>query len=257
MGLSGTVQLSRGVGAEALIGPPRLPPRLTGPEGEQAPRAPQLRWPACWSCSTPPGEPWCPSRPVSRARCRCTCAVPRSTGRRTSATAASRWSFDVLRRYLVWTGLDVTYVSNITDIDDKIIAPGPGARRGHLAEVVAENEAIWWDAMEAIGVARPDHDPHATDYVEQMVDLIADLIDAGRGLRVRRRRLLLAAPSSATTACWPVSRSSRCRPAPVSTSPSTSTRPSTSPCGSWPSPASRPGPRPGATGARAGTPSAS
>jgi cysteinyl-tRNA synthetase len=83
--------------------------------------------------------------------------------------------FDVLRRYLEWTGLDVTYVSNITDIDDKIIARAAELGVG-TAEVVTENEAIWWDAMEAIGVARPDHDPHATDYVERMVDLIADLI---------------------------------------------------------------------------------
>ena len=86
--------------------------------------------------------------------------------------------FDVLRRYLLWCGLDVVYVSNITDIDDKIIA-----RANELgvptSEVVAENEAIWWAAMDAIGVARPDHDPHATAYVDRMVDLIGDLVDRG------------------------------------------------------------------------------
>ena len=86
--------------------------------------------------------------------------------------------FDVLRRYLLWCGLDVVYVSNITDIDDKIIA-----RANELgvptSEVVAENEAIWWAAMDAIGVARPDHDPHATAYVDRMVDLSGDLIDRG------------------------------------------------------------------------------
>jgi cysteinyl-tRNA synthetase len=86
--------------------------------------------------------------------------------------------FDVLRRYLTWSGLDVTYVSNITDIDDKIIARA--AEAGTTPEAVAaENEAVWWTAMEALGVARPDEDPHATDYVEQMVALIAELVERG------------------------------------------------------------------------------
>ncbi len=86
--------------------------------------------------------------------------------------------FDVLRRYLTWSGFDVTYVSNITDIDDKIIARA--AELGvSTADVVAENEAIWWAAMDAIGVARPDHDPHATAYVDRMVELIGDLLDRG------------------------------------------------------------------------------
>ncbi len=86
--------------------------------------------------------------------------------------------FDVLRRYLMWSGLEVTYVSNITDIDDKII--DRAAREGREAADIAERcENVWWQAMEAIGVERPDHDPHATAYVEPMVALIADLIERG------------------------------------------------------------------------------
>ena len=83
--------------------------------------------------------------------------------------------FDVLRRYLEWTGLEVTYVSNITDIDDKIIALA--AEQGTTEQDVAVAwEAVWWEAMDAIGVRRPDRDPHATAYVEDMVALIGDLV---------------------------------------------------------------------------------
>ena len=87
-------------------------------------------------------------------------------------------AFDVLRRYLIWSGLEVTYVSNITDIEDKIIQRATDEGRP-WQEITAEYEAVWYDAMDAIGVMRPDHDPHATAYVDQMVEMIVDLI--GRG----------------------------------------------------------------------------
>jgi len=87
--------------------------------------------------------------------------------------------FDVLRRYLEWSGLEVTYVSNITDIDDKIIERGRAEDRDP-AEIARRCEVVWWDAMDRIGVKRPTHDPHATAYVDQMVELIGDLVDAGK-----------------------------------------------------------------------------
>ena len=83
--------------------------------------------------------------------------------------------FDVLRRYLLFTGLDVTYVSNITDIEDKIIERA--AERGiEPAELTTTYEAVWWEAMDALGVLRPDETPHATAYVSRMVDLVEDLV---------------------------------------------------------------------------------
>jgi cysteinyl-tRNA synthetase len=86
--------------------------------------------------------------------------------------------FDVLRRYLAWSGLDVTYVSNVTDIDDKIIARA--AREDRAWTTIAERcETIWYRAMDGIGVQRPDHDPHATAYVEAMIALIDRLVEAG------------------------------------------------------------------------------
>jgi cysteinyl-tRNA synthetase len=87
--------------------------------------------------------------------------------------------FDVLRRYLMWSGLDVTYVSNITDIDDKIIARAEAEDR-HWQQVTAEWEQAWYSAMDAMGVLRPDHAPHATEYVEAMVDLIDQLVRSER-----------------------------------------------------------------------------
>jgi cysteinyl-tRNA synthetase len=88
-------------------------------------------------------------------------------------------TYDVLRRYLEWTGVTVRHVSNITDVDDKIIerAAKTGRTEG---EVAAEFEAVWWETMDRLGVLRPHETPHATDYIPGMVELIGELVDAGR-----------------------------------------------------------------------------
>ncbi|MHB1533722.1 MAG: cysteine--tRNA ligase [Acidimicrobiales bacterium] len=86
--------------------------------------------------------------------------------------------WDVLRRYLAWTGLDVRFVSNITDIEDKIIARAHAEGRP-APDVAAHYEAVWWDCMDRLGVARPSEDPHATSYVDDMVALIAELVERG------------------------------------------------------------------------------
>ncbi len=83
--------------------------------------------------------------------------------------------FDVVRRYLAWTGLDVTFVSNITDIDDKIIERALAEGRDS-ADIAVKCEAIWWEAMDRLDVLRPDETPHATAYVDQMIALIERLI---------------------------------------------------------------------------------
>ena len=87
--------------------------------------------------------------------------------------------FDVLRRYLEWSGLDVRFVSNITDIDDQIIRRANEEGRTS-AEVAAQYEEAWYDATDRLGVKRPTVDPHATAYVGQMVDLVAGLVEAGK-----------------------------------------------------------------------------
>ncbi len=90
--------------------------------------------------------------------------------------------YDVLRRYLEWTGLEVQLVSNVTDIDDQIIRRAADEGRS-VDEVVADYEAAWYDAVDALGVQRPTADPHATAYVEGMVELIGRLEEAGFAYR--------------------------------------------------------------------------
>ena len=90
--------------------------------------------------------------------------------------------WDVARRWLHFSGLEVRYVSNITDIDDKIIAraAAEGLRETELCQ---RHEAEWWATMERLGVARPDVVPHATAYVAEMVVAIAEMLARGVAYR--------------------------------------------------------------------------
>jgi len=87
--------------------------------------------------------------------------------------------WDVLRRYLEWTGLDVRFISNVTDIDDKIITRASEEGRDP-ADVALEYEKVWVDTMDRLGVKRPSDDPHATAYVDRMIELISELVERGR-----------------------------------------------------------------------------
>jgi cysteinyl-tRNA synthetase len=87
-------------------------------------------------------------------------------------------TYDVLRRYLLFNGLAVDYVSNVTDIDDKIITRANEEKRS-TQSVVDQYEAAWFDAMDGLGVLRPTSTPHATAYVDDMVRLIEDLMARG------------------------------------------------------------------------------
>jgi cysteinyl-tRNA synthetase len=83
--------------------------------------------------------------------------------------------YDILRRYLEWTGLEVRLVSNITDIDDKIIDRATREDRP-WTDITDRCERVWFRAMEGLGVQRPSDVPHATEYVDQMVAMIGELI---------------------------------------------------------------------------------
>jgi len=84
--------------------------------------------------------------------------------------------WDIARRWFTFRGLSVHYVSNITDVDDKIIARARLESRSEV-DVVEQYEGEWWDAMSRLGVARPDDVPHATHYVAEMVELIASFLE--------------------------------------------------------------------------------
>jgi len=87
-------------------------------------------------------------------------------------------AFDVVQRWLRASGLRVTYVRNITDIDDKIIK-----RAVENKETIAALTGRFIEAMDedmrALGVQKPDHEPRATEYVPQMLAMIGQLEQKG------------------------------------------------------------------------------
>ena len=86
--------------------------------------------------------------------------------------------FDVVARYLRYLGLRLTYVRNITDIDDKII--DRARENGEPVEAVTGRFiAAMHEDCESLGILPPDREPRATDYVDRMLALISDLVDKG------------------------------------------------------------------------------
>ncbi|AUZ84021.1 cysteine--tRNA ligase [Methylophaga nitratireducenticrescens] len=86
--------------------------------------------------------------------------------------------FDVVTRYLRASGYDVTYIRNITDIDDKIIKRA--AENGETIQALTDRyiKEMHADA-DALGVLRPDREPRATEAMQPMLDMIQTLIDKG------------------------------------------------------------------------------
>ncbi len=91
-------------------------------------------------------------------------------------------AFDVVYRWLVTLGYDVTYVRNITDIEDKIIHRAV-ERNIAIRELTDEMIGAMHQDIGALGLARPTHEPRATDHVGGMLDMIAVL--EARGLAYR------------------------------------------------------------------------
>jgi cysteinyl-tRNA synthetase len=91
-------------------------------------------------------------------------------------------TWDVLRRWLTFCGLEVRHVANVTDIDDNIIERATRDGRTE-ADVAAEFEGAWWAAMDALGALRPHQTPHATDFVHEMVAVIDEMLSSRHAYR--------------------------------------------------------------------------
>ena len=83
--------------------------------------------------------------------------------------------FDVIRRYLSWLGYDVTYVRNVTDVEDRIIAAA-NERGVDTQDVVEQSYKDFAEAYRLLRVDEPTVEPWATEHVDDMIDLIGTLI---------------------------------------------------------------------------------
>jgi cysteinyl-tRNA synthetase len=91
-------------------------------------------------------------------------------------------AFDVVQRWFKVSGYRVTYVRNITDIDDKIIKRAL-ERRITIRQLTEEMTEAMHQDIGALGIERPTHEPRATEFVRQMVDLIGQLEHKGLAYR--------------------------------------------------------------------------
>ena len=86
--------------------------------------------------------------------------------------------FDVIRRYLEWTGYEVTYVRNVTDVDDKINAAA--AKEGvEIGVLTARYLAAYHEDMATLGVLPPDVEPKVTDNLGPIIAMIEKLVASG------------------------------------------------------------------------------
>ncbi|MGZ5272447.1 MAG: cysteine--tRNA ligase [Ramlibacter sp.] len=91
-------------------------------------------------------------------------------------------AFDVARRWLEASGLRVDFVRNITDIDDKMIRRA--VENGESVRALAERmTALMYADYDALDILRPTHDPRATDFIPQMVEIVRLLEDRNLAYR--------------------------------------------------------------------------
>ena len=88
--------------------------------------------------------------------------------------ARSYINWDLLRRFLIWRGFEVTFVQNFTDIDDKILKRA-AEQNSSMTEVSKRNIDAFHQDMDALGILRPDRMPRATQCLDGIRELIGEL----------------------------------------------------------------------------------
>ena len=92
--------------------------------------------------------------------------------------ARSALAWDILARHMKFKGYEVTWMRNITNVDDKIVAR---AKEKNISSDTLSREFTFefWNDMSALNVSWPEFEPRATDYIQHMIRFIEELIDKG------------------------------------------------------------------------------
>ncbi len=93
--------------------------------------------------------------------------------------AFSYVQYDTLRRFLEWRGLRVSYVQNVTDIDDDMIMVSKRQGGRPIPEIRDENDAIFRADLDRLNVLRPTAYPLATDHIDRIIELTGRIMSAG------------------------------------------------------------------------------
>lgn len=91
--------------------------------------------------------------------------------------------FDLVKRYLEYLGNTVVYASNVTDVDDKIIQKAASLSMNELV-FAKQNADNFFQNVQELGCHHPEHTPFASEYIDQMITFIQELIDAGYAYEV-------------------------------------------------------------------------
>jgi cysteinyl-tRNA synthetase len=86
--------------------------------------------------------------------------------------------FDTVKRYLTYSGYEVTWVVNITDVDDKLINRA-NERKMTVEALAKEMTQDYFDNLKTMAVEGIDHFPYATQHIPEMQEIIATLIEKG------------------------------------------------------------------------------